>query len=119
MSEKKRNESSENGNDGDGDQSELFPTEAYARNTDPDTSHEAAESMMPTRAEARAYEALKKFPEGAICSELAAESGMNWNTISPRMAPLCRKGKARDTGQRRPGPSGRNQTVYVAVIKDK
>ncbi len=81
-------------------------TEAYARKSDPDTSHEAAESVEPTKLEATVLDALQQFGKaGATAHELVAYLNMPWQTVSPRLAPLVRKGFAIDTGLRRPGPS--------------
>jgi len=91
-------------------------TTAYARRTDPDTSHEAAESVKPTELETLVLNALRSFGStGATSHELVAETGMEWQTVSPRLRPLIRKGFAVETDKRRPGPSGRNCIVFVAA----
>jgi len=90
-------------------------TDAYSRNSDPETSEEAAESIRTTDAEAVVLEALKEFgADGATSHDLVAQTGMEWQTVSPRMRPLIRKGFAVETDRRRPGPSGRNCIVFVA-----
>jgi hypothetical protein len=40
---------------------------------------------------------------------------MRWDSVTPRFAPLIRKGKVIDTGERRKGNSGRSQRVLKAV----
>lgn len=94
-------------------------TEAYARRSDPDTSHEAAESVKLSQLEAVVLEALKQFQNGATASELCAHLEMEWQSVSPRLAPLCRKGYAFDTTERRPGPSGRKQIVWKATTQEQ
>jgi DNA-binding MarR family transcriptional regulator len=90
-------------------------TDAYARHSDPETSAEAAESVKTTNVEAIVLEALREFGEdGATSHDLVAQTGMEWQTVSPRMRPLIRKGFAVETDRRRPGPSGRKCIVFVA-----
>lgn len=94
-----------------------------ARSTDPDTSHEAARSMEPRGpselVRRRVYDVIKSFgPAGCIsdevlaCAELA---DLNYGTITPRYRQLINKGLVRDTGNRKPGVSGRSQRIMVAV----
>ena len=90
-------------------------TEAYARLSDPGTSHAAAASVRPTEMEMAVYMALSKIPAGATASELVERMGMAWNSVSPRFAPLVRKGFIRDSGERRPGPSNRKQIVWQVI----
>jgi DNA-binding transcriptional ArsR family regulator len=87
---------------------------ALARRTDPSTSHEAAKSVDPTPLETRIYRCLQLLRGGATASELVDLTGLNWNTLSPRLAPLRRKNLIRDSGKRRKGPSGRSQIVWEA-----
>jgi hypothetical protein len=91
-------------------------TSAYARHSDPETSEEAAKSVRTTDLERIVLEALREFGEGGATShDLVAQTGMEWQTVSPRMRPLIRKGFAVETDRRRPGPSGRNCIVFVAT----
>jgi hypothetical protein len=90
-------------------------TEAHARSSDPDTSHAAAASLRPTDTEAAVLDALARCPSGATASELVALMKGAWNTITPRLAPLCRKGFVHDTGERRKGPTNRSQIVWAAL----
>jgi len=92
-------------------------TEALARATDPDTSHLAAKSVDATQMEKIVLEAIAQFPEGCTADELERElPGFRWNTITPRFAPLLRKGRIVDTGERRKGVSGRSQRVLKAIF---
>lgn len=86
-----------------------------ARGSDPDTSHAAAGSVDATEMEARVLAAIRKFPEGCIGDQIERElpSLRIWS-ISPRIKPLIKKGLVVDTGQRRPGASGRGQRVVIA-----
>lgn len=73
--------------------------EAYSRNTDPKTSKSAAKKMidsgMATRREKQVCNAIW-YPEneldGLTCGEICIITGLQWNTASPRLAPLRRKG---------------------------
>ena len=62
-------------------------TDAYSRNSDPETSEEAAESIRTTDAEAVVLEALKEFgADGATSHDLVAQTGM-WP--APMMISSC------------------------------
>ena len=64
---------------------------AFARRSDPPTSHDAAARVDATRLEARVLEALAKYP--MTSRECADYLGLDLVTISPRFAPLERKGR--------------------------
>jgi hypothetical protein len=111
------------------DEDDMFPGEgywedgeAYARGSDPETSHDAAEEVKgkrATRLEMEAYkvllEELDKNEGGLINDQIVERSGYEWKTITPRLAPLCRKGLAFDTGDRRKGEAGQYQVVWKAI----
>ena len=87
-----------------------------ARRTDPATSHEAAQALDATQLEALVLETIRQCPNGATGYELdKALPGIGIQTISPRFAPLKRKGLIYESGLRRPGGSGRSQCVLMAV----
>lgn len=69
--------------------------EAYARSTDPETSHEAAEGIEGEQAakyERRALAAFAQEPvRGLTNIELVHATGIEWNAITPRVAPLRRR----------------------------
>jgi hypothetical protein len=98
---------------------QLFPPgEAYARSYDPETSHQAADHVRKHSASAmerRALTALRMHPSGLTTHELVRITGIPWNTISPRLAPLVRKHLARDSTKRRKGPTNRPCIVWEAV----
>lgn len=85
---------------------------ALFRKTDPETSKEAAESVPVKRLEKLVYEAIKASPNGMTADELEqALPGVKLNSITPRIAPLIKKGYIEDSGERRRASSGRFQRV--------
>ena len=90
---------------------------AFARNTDPDTSQDAAKSFDPTFLESEVLKAIQAFGvDGCITDQIVAVfSNRDSRTITPRFAPLMRKGWIEDTGERRRGLSGRPQRVMRAI----
>jgi hypothetical protein len=108
------------------DDGDMFPGEgyaeegeAYARGSDPETSHEAAGDMKgkrATRLENVAYRALMDhYDNGLTNHELVAVTDLPWNTITPRVRPLVRKGLACDSGNRRKGPAGKYCVVWKGI----
>jgi predicted transcriptional regulator len=96
----------------------LASGEAYARASDPDTSQDSAEEVQGEKAnrlEQVVVEALKNHPNGLTNHGLVAVTGIDWNTITPRIAPLKRKGLVIDSGQRREGPRNRPCIVWKAA----
>lgn len=80
-----------------------------ARNTDPDTSHEAAKIHTSTL-ESMVFEVINR--NGPMTTEeIARELKIDLQSITPRIAPLVRLGILIDTGLRKPGASGRNRRV--------
>jgi len=91
--------------------------DAYARNTDPETSLDAAISVDASRLESIVLEVIKRYPNGCICEEIErALPHIRTSSITPRISPLMRKGYVIDTGFRKPSSSGRNQRIIKAVI---
>jgi hypothetical protein len=89
------------------------------RNTDPDTSVKAAQSVDSTQLEAMVYEIISKYPNGCTSDEVMTHfPNHGVQTISPRFAPLMRKGFIYDTGERRKASSGRSQRVMKVVKHD-
>ena len=100
------------------DQGNFEFSNAFARRTDPDTSHIAANDVNGTKAnqmEKVALSAFRKAADGLMNHELVAVTGIDWNTITPRVAPLRRKGFVVWKGTYRPGPSGKPCRVHYAV----
>jgi hypothetical protein len=103
-------------------QPELFAEyrdkDVYARGSDPDTSHEAAGAMSKKRATAlenKVLRAIRASMVGLTSHEIVAATGLDWNTCTPRIRPLVRKGWVVDTGLRKVGPAGRNCIIWKAV----
>lgn len=96
----------------------LFGTlpRAMARNTDPDTSHEAAASVSASELEQIVYDVIAKCENGCTADDIEkALPLVRSNSFTPRFAPLIRKGYIYDTGERRVGSSGRKQRVVKAT----
>lgn len=100
-------------------QQDLFGVSslAFARATDPDTSHDAAKSFDPNALEAKVLEVIQSYgQDGCIKDQILQHFPADAApTITPRLAPLMRKGWIEDTGERRKGSSGRNQRVHRAI----
>ena len=87
------------------------------RTTDPDTSHEAALTVDTSHLESLVYEVICKHPNGVIADDVERElSYLRSHSITPRFAPLIRKGFIFDTGERRMASSGRSQRVVKVLV---
>ena len=71
---------------------------AAARRSDPQESHDAAARVPVAERERQVMEALRAGP--ATMHEVAERLGMPLTSISPRFAPLFRKGLVRKCGRR-------------------
>jgi len=88
------------------------------RTTDPDTSMDAAEKVDSTKLEQQVYEVIAKYPDGCIAEEVMSHfPNHGIQTISPRYAPLIRKGFIEDTGERRRASTGHTQRVMKVIKK--
>jgi predicted transcriptional regulator len=92
-------------------QADLF---AFARASDPYTSHEAAAEVPVTRLEAIVLEAIRASAIGRTIDELVDATGLDKVSISPRLRPLCNKGCIVESTHTRPGRSGKQQIVWHA-----
>jgi hypothetical protein len=98
---------------------DMFPVPPFgnhprkmARSTDPDTSQAAAEKVDSAKLERMVYEVICMYPNGCTSDQIIKHfPNKGVQTISPRLAPLIRKGLIYDTGERRPGSAGRKQRV--------
>jgi len=91
--------------------------EPTARNTDPATSHLAAEDARALSGRHRrlAYETLRAAGDRGLTDfELAARTGIAQTSIGVRRKELVRAGYAEPTGERRPAPSGSLAMVWRA-----
>lgn len=92
---------------------------AYARNSDPDTSREAADSMTPGRLgeiEGRVVAALKAEPFGLTVPEIADALDLPRDTVSPRMKTLVRRGLVEDSGAKK-RPDGHKVSCIIWKAK--
>lgn len=102
-------------------QADLFgnesPAEAYARHTDPRTSHEAAEAVNASKLEAAVLAALRE--NGPMTTvEASLKSGIPLWSLSPRMAPLERKSLIERAGTKMSvNSSGRQRSMTVWKAK--
>ena len=86
------------------------------RNTDPETSKEAAQSVNATSLEQIVLDVIKRYPNGCISQDVEFQlSEYRLSSITPRYRQLIKKGLVIDTGEKRPGFSGRNQRVMRAI----
>ena len=74
--------------------------EAHARTTDPGTSHEAAARVDANALEGMVVGSLKELGPGTT-TEIASRLDRHSWSISPRMAPLERKGLVERTGEKK------------------
>ena len=98
--------------------SAIFGSEPkfMVRASDPITSIEAAEQVDSSKLESMVYEAIAKHPNGCTSDEVMAHFPAHGiQTITPRYAPLIRKGLIEDTGEKRMGKLGRFQRVLRVV----
>ena len=89
---------------------------ALFRKTDPDTSFEAAATVPVERMEKIVYEAIKGAPDGLTSEQIEKVTGLRSGSVTPRIAPLIRKGYIEATGERRKASSGRSQRVLKVVM---
>lgn len=86
-----------------------------ARKENIETSHAAAKSLDTTKYEEEVYLQIITYgKEGCTALQLVRDMGRAECSISPRIAPLIRKGFIFDTGKRRKETTGRQQRVVVA-----
>lgn len=89
-----------------------------ARNSDPETSHQAAKDATPRAGthRARALEALRAAgAEGLTDFELASRTGIAQTSIGVRRKELADAGFVVDSGKVRPAPSGSASIVWKAL----
>jgi DNA-binding HxlR family transcriptional regulator len=85
---------------------------ALARSTDPETSHEAAKLIDASRIEWIILDEFRKARKGLTAEELSRRiPGIPLNTLTPRLAPLLRRGLLINAFERRKASSGRYQRV--------
>ena len=87
--------------------------QALARNTDPDTSHEAAASVDALKLCLRVYEVMAEFgSDGCIADEVGDSlPEIKSNSLTPRYRQMLDAGMIEVTGELRKGNSKRYQQV--------
>jgi predicted ArsR family transcriptional regulator len=83
--------------------------EPTARKTDPGTSHHAAATVKPTELRRKVLTALTKGP--AIAEVLCERTGIAWNTLTPRLREIERRGWIARDGKA-VASTGRRQTRW-------
>ena len=92
--------------------------EAYAKRSDPETAHIAAQYVrgkLPQLERVVLTAFRDAGGDGLTGDELSRATGIFRHTCCPRIAPLCRKGFLVDSGERRTGRSNRKQVVWKTV----
>ena len=99
------------------DSSDLMPmthvTPGMARVTDPDTSKKAAATVDSAALEALVVDALRSNPDASI-QDVVELTGERYRSISPRFAPLRRKGLICVSGKKRAAQTGRTVQTWRA-----
>lgn len=102
-------------------QGELnFDSEEHgaARRSDPRTSHDAAESVKTSHLQSVICDTLAKARTGQTTHEIAAATGIGYQTITPRMPALRDKGLVYWTGEKRTwaGAPGSPPTTRLSMV---
>lgn len=89
-----------------------------ARGSDPETSHDAADSLRPARLYVIIAETLVKARTGLTTHEIADDCGIGYQTITPRIVAMVDKGWVYDTGERRTwrGGPGSPSTNRLSIV---
>lgn len=99
--------------------SEAFGTDAYklVRHDGIDTSHEAADQVDTSRLESMVYGYICSTGKAGCISDEVRDNfpGLAYSSITARYRALLNKNYIADTGERRPGKSGRKQRVMIAT----
>lgn len=86
--------------------------EALARNTDPDTSHAAAEAVDARGLCEIIYRVIAGYPDGCIADDVeAALPHILSHSLTPRYKQMVDAGMIEITGEKRKGDSGHYQQV--------
>jgi hypothetical protein len=82
------------------------------RKDDPDTSHAAAQTVNSSELEKLVFETIKRFADGCTQDDvLALNPTKPYSSITARFRALLDKGFIEDTGERKPGRSGKPQRI--------
>lgn len=89
-----------------------------SRHTDPETSHESARKLDPTKLELIVLATIKSFPEGCISEQVEdlmyIVNGIKASSVTPRYRQLLLKNKICICGKRK-ASSGRLQQVMMST----
>lgn len=96
---------------GDGEMIDLL-SPALARRSDPSTSHDAAANVPVNEIAAQCLDAIRSAPDGLTATEISNQTGIERDTVSPRLPELVRARLIRDSGRKRK-PEGRNRKAIV------
>lgn len=90
------------------------------RNDSIDTSVDAAHSIDTSYLEKLVLDVIFEFgPDGCISDQVRDKlPELTYGSVTARYRPLINKGMVKDTGERRPGNSGRQQRVMRATDWD-
>lgn len=92
-----------------------YDDRAHARASDPDTSKAAAAAVDMPKRQAEVLATLAGFPGRQATMQMVAKAmGVELVNVSPAFAPLRRKGKIVDSGERWKGETGRRRIVWLA-----
>lgn len=95
------------------DQLDLF-NDGRVRNSDPPTSHNAAALIDAPKLQGQCLAAVKASRHyGLTTHEIADQTGIEWQSVTPRMVQLEEKGLVRRWGERK--PPGRRVPCIVWV----
>jgi hypothetical protein len=93
------------------------PNYKLTRKDDPETSHEAGQSVDTSHLERLVYTAICEFPFGCIQDEVLARfPNKPYSSITARFRALLDKKLIVDTGLKKAGRSGRKQRVLKAKV---
>ena len=86
--------------------------DAFARNTDPDTSHAAAEAVDALGLCEIIYKVMARYPDGCISDDVEnALPHIISHSLTPRYRQMVDAGMIEITGEKRKGNSGHYQQV--------
>lgn len=92
--------------------------DAFARGSDPQTSHDAAAAVRYSQQERNVYNTLKGHSQGLTSVGIAQSMGIERDRVSARLKPLESKGLVLRSGtrveQNDDGSMSRPRTVWVA-----
>ena len=91
-----------------------FSEHGEARRTDPETSHTAALALNANPLERKVLESLIADGSQTI-KELCRRGNFDIESLSPRFAPLRKKGAIRDTGTKRLNPGSTREGIVWEI----